>query len=101
MHAAAAGVKAAGIESIPLPFLKDAREATDAAKQKMKQEAAAFEGSDFLKGLRERSALNRDSNKKALLEKYCYRQAEMGVGDVRSLLPCACMCCRCVSSGSW
>ncbi len=51
----------------------------------MEQEAAAFEGSDFLKGLRERSALSRDKNKKDLLEKYCYRQAEMGVGDVRIL----------------
>ena len=97
MHADAAGAKASGIESVPLPFLKDPRGATEAAKAKMEQEAAAFEGSDFLRGLRERSALNRESNKKALLEKYCYRQAEMGVGDVRVHWPVHAMRSSCAS----
>ena len=55
----------------------------------MAEEAAAFEGSDFLKGLRERSEANKEKNKKDIFNKYCQRQAEMGVGDCKqNILPC-------------
>ncbi|KAK9915361.1 hypothetical protein WJX75_008046 [Coccomyxa subellipsoidea] len=81
----AGGVKALGIESIQLPFLQDPTAATEAAKAKLDRAAAEFEKSDFLKGLKERSEQNREKNKKEVRDKYCYRQAEMGVGDCAGL----------------
>lgn len=45
----------------------------------------AFQSSDFLKTLKERSAANKDERRKELLNRYCYRQAEMGVGDCSGL----------------
>ena len=44
-----------------------------------------FQESDLLKTLKERSEANRDSNKKRLLDTYCRRQAELGVGDCAGL----------------
>jgi len=120
------GVKAAGIESVKLPFLPDSAGSAEAAKAKIDKAASDFENSDFLKNLRDRSEQNREKcvcqtqclplclpriasvvmccyvltsfmalrrcdacvscrNKKELQDKYCYRQAEMGVGDVSQL----------------
>ena len=53
-------MKAAGIESIQLPFMPDPAAATEAAKAKLDKAAAEFENSEFLKGLRERSEQNRE-----------------------------------------
>ncbi|EIE26924.1 hypothetical protein COCSUDRAFT_52498 [Coccomyxa subellipsoidea C-169] len=78
-------VKAFGIESVQLPFLPDSTGAAEAAKSKLEKAAAEFEKSDFLKGLKERSEQNKEKNKKEVRDKYCYRQAEMGVGDCAGL----------------
>ena len=65
-----------------MAFLGD-KEAIEAARRKTAEELAAFESSDFLRGLRERSEANREKNKKDIFNKYCQRQAEMGVGDCK------------------
>jgi len=44
-----------------------------------------FQKSDTLKRLLEQSEANKAKNKKEILDKYCYRQAEMGVGDCGGL----------------
>ncbi|KAI7843499.1 hypothetical protein COHA_002742 [Chlorella ohadii] len=77
-----------GIESIDLPAVdvpaaiaeKQARNQAvlDAAEQ-------SFQESDLLRTLKERSEANRDARKKALEDKYCMRQAELGVGDCGGL----------------
>jgi hypothetical protein len=51
----------------------------------------AFENSDILKALREKSDANREGNRKALQERYCYRQAELGVGDCAGLRVSHCL----------
>ena len=59
-----AGCQAAGLESIPSPIFPNgpgpASQAAEAIKSKAEAAADAFEKSDFLKGLREKSELNRD-----------------------------------------
>ena len=40
---------------------------------------------DTLRRLLEQSAANKEKNKKAVQDKYCYRQAEIGVGDCGGL----------------
>lgn len=42
-------------------------------------------GTDLLRTLKERSEANRGANKKALEDRYCMRQAELGVGDCGGL----------------
>ena len=58
-----------------------------AGRQKAAIAAAeeAFASSDLLRTLKERTAANAASNKKAITDKYCYRQAEMGIGDCGGL----------------
>ena len=46
---------------------------------------AAFESSELLRTLKERTAANAEANKKAIADKYCLRQSELGVGDCGSL----------------
>ena len=59
-----AASQAFGLESIPLPIFQDgpgpASQAAEAIKSKAEAAADTFEKSDFLKGLREKSDLNRD-----------------------------------------
>ena len=59
-----AGSQASGLESIPSPFFKDgpgpASKAAEAIKSKAEAATEAFEKSDFLKGLKEKSELNKD-----------------------------------------
>lgn len=43
------------------------------------------ETSDLVKRLLESSAQNKEKNKKAVIDKYCLRQAEDGVGDCAGL----------------
>ena len=45
----------------------------------------SFQDSELLRTLKERSDANRDQRDKALREKYCFRQAELGVGDCAGL----------------
>ena len=46
---------------------------------------AAFESSELLRTLKERTAANSDANRKAITDKYCLRQSELGVGDCAGL----------------
>lgn len=85
---------ASGLESIPLPDMsspvsdsvndlanqwKERNQATlDAAESK-------FQQSDLLRQLKEKSEANRKQRDKDLKDKYCIRQAEMGVGDCAGL----------------
>ncbi|WIA37150.1 hypothetical protein OEZ86_014111 [Tetradesmus obliquus] len=57
------------------------------AGQKKKLDAAddKFLQSDTLKKLLEKSEANKAQNKKDILNKYCYRQAELGIGDCGGL----------------
>ena len=59
-----AGSQAAGLESVPSPIFPDGpgppSKAAEAIRSKAEAAAAAFEKSDFLRGLREKSDLNRD-----------------------------------------
>jgi hypothetical protein len=92
--ATASKAKALGLESIPLPDMsspvsdsvngmavqwKERNQATiDAAESK-------FQDSDLLKTLKERSDAKREQRDRELRDKYCMRQAEMGVGDCAGL----------------
>ena len=49
------------------------------------EEDIRFEGTELVKSLLARSDQNRDRYKKELADKYCYRQAEDGVGDCSGL----------------
>lgn len=55
--------------------------------QKKKLEAAeqSFEQSGTLKALLEKSEANKAKNKREIQNKYCYRQAELGIGDCGGL----------------
>lgn len=49
------------------------------------EEDIRVKSTDLVKTLLERSELNRDKYRKELQDKYCYRQAEDGVGDCAGL----------------
>ncbi|KXZ54402.1 hypothetical protein GPECTOR_5g58 [Gonium pectorale] len=57
----------------------------DEQRQKLAQADEAFENSSTLKELLARSEANKAKNKKDIQNKYCYRQAELGVGDCGGL----------------
>lgn len=65
-----AGAKAAGIESVKLPFLPEASGSADAVKARLDKAANDFESSDFLKGLKERSEQNREKRVSGLCHNY-------------------------------
>jgi hypothetical protein len=46
---------------------------------------SSFQGSDLLRTLKERSESNKGARDKELRDRYCRRQAEMGVGDCAGL----------------
>ncbi|PRW45085.1 hypothetical protein C2E21_6404 [Chlorella sorokiniana] len=77
-----------GIESVELPTVDvPAAIAEKQARNQAVLDAAekSFQESDLLRTLKERSEANRDSRKRALEDKYCMRQAELGVGDCGGL----------------
>ncbi|KAL4448508.1 hypothetical protein ABPG75_005727 [Micractinium tetrahymenae] len=81
---------ATGLESIDLPAgtmsTPDVVSQIKARNQKVLDEAeASFQNSDLLRTLKERSDANRADRKKTLEERYCMRQAELGVGDCGGL----------------
>ncbi|KAJ9530782.1 hypothetical protein V8C86DRAFT_2707635 [Haematococcus lacustris] len=91
---AAPAATATGLESVDLSSTLRSLESSlpedfkgGAAKQAAKLSAVdeAFENSETLKRLRQQSEENRVRNKKSIADKYCYRQAEMGVGDCGGL----------------
>eukprot|EP00197_Chlamydomonas_leiostraca_P004701 CAMPEP_0202868660 /NCGR_PEP_ID=MMETSP1391-20130828/11003_1 /ASSEMBLY_ACC=CAM_ASM_000867 /TAXON_ID=1034604 /ORGANISM="Chlamydomonas leiostraca, Strain SAG 11-49" /LENGTH=172 /DNA_ID=CAMNT_0049548855 /DNA_START=143 /DNA_END=662 /DNA_ORIENTATION=- len=87
----AAPAFATGLESLDLTEKLQSlntgvsREFAESEAKKLAAVDDSFEKSDTLKRLLEQSAANKDKNKRAILDKYCYRQAEIGVGDCGGL----------------
>jgi hypothetical protein len=91
---AAAGLppssSALGLESLDLPAFKAeppevVRRMQEANRARLEIAEGAFQDSDLLRTLREKSVAGREGRKKDLLEKYCRRQAEYGAGDCAGL----------------
>lgn len=85
---------ALGLESIPIPALDNAVASTSSSSSssppsrqaaKLADADAAFESSELLRTLKERTAANAEANRKAITDKYCLRQSELGVGDCAGL----------------
>jgi hypothetical protein len=83
---------ALGLESIATPLDRlptpiPGAGGAGSTRQKAALAAAdeAYESSDLLRSLKERSAANAARNRKAIQDKYCYRQAELGIGDCGGL----------------
>ncbi|KAA8532947.1 hypothetical protein F0562_032936 [Nyssa sinensis] len=73
-----------GIESIPgpqLPSIEFLNRFNEENQKKYAEADARFKESPILKQLLERSKLNKEKNKQEILDKYCIRGAEWGVGD--------------------
>ncbi|KAL6969718.1 hypothetical protein U1Q18_029428 [Sarracenia purpurea var. burkii] len=73
-----------GIESIPgpqLPSIEFLNRWNEENQKKYSEADARFKESPLLKKLLEQSKLNKEKNKQGILDKYCIRGAEWGVGD--------------------
>lgn len=73
-----------GIESVPgpeLPKIDFLNRFNEENQKKYAENDARFKDSPVLKQLLERSKLNKEKNRQAILDKYCLRGAEWGVGD--------------------
>lgn len=90
LGSAAPRVQAAGLESYELlPSSIDTPQVFRDMKAKTEKNLSAvednFEQSPTLKALLAKSEANKAKNKKAIADKYCYRQAELGIGDCGGL----------------
>ncbi|GAB2214473.1 hypothetical protein Droror1_Dr00018822 [Drosera rotundifolia] len=73
-----------GIESIPgpeLPSIEFLKRFNEENQKKYAENDARFLSSPIVKELLERSKNNKEKNKQEILDKYCLRGAEWGVGD--------------------
>ncbi|KAK4790835.1 hypothetical protein SAY86_031248 [Trapa natans] len=73
-----------GIESIPgpeLPQLDFLTKFNEENQKKYAEADARFKESPLLKQLLEKSKQNKEKNRQEILDKYCLRGAEWGVGD--------------------
>ncbi|XP_057947972.1 uncharacterized protein LOC131143721 [Malania oleifera] len=73
-----------GIESVPgpkLPPIEFLNRFNEENQKKYAEADARFKSSPLLKELLERSRLNKEKNRQEILDKYCLRGAEWGVGD--------------------
>ncbi|KAG8366418.1 hypothetical protein BUALT_Bualt17G0077600 [Buddleja alternifolia] len=73
-----------GIESVPgpqLPQIDFLSRFNEENQKKYAENDARFKDSPILKKLLEQSKLNKEKNKQQILDKYCIRGAEWGVGD--------------------
>ncbi|XP_031489766.1 uncharacterized protein LOC116257293 [Nymphaea colorata] len=73
-----------GLESVPGPQLPQVDFLARLNEENQKKYAdfdARFKSSPLLKKLLEKSKLNREKNRQQILDKYCERGAEWGVGD--------------------
>ncbi|XAR55916.1 hypothetical protein NMG60_11036155 [Bertholletia excelsa] len=73
-----------GIESVPgpqLPSIEFLNRFNEENQKKYAEFDARFKESPLLKKLLEKSKLNKEKNKQEILDKYCIRGAEWGVGD--------------------
>jgi hypothetical protein len=79
-------LQAAGLERIDVPLPSVATtEGRERNRQAIADAEASFQESDLLRSLKEKTELHRDGRKKELLDTYCRRQAELGVGDCAGL----------------
>ncbi|KAG2489707.1 hypothetical protein HYH03_011814 [Edaphochlamys debaryana] len=81
---------AVGLESVDLvPSSLEASpevaEGKDVIRKKLAAEDEAFLQSNTLKELLKKSEANKEKNKRDIQNKYCFRQAELGVGDCGGL----------------
>ncbi|XP_052184382.1 uncharacterized protein LOC127796338 [Diospyros lotus] len=73
-----------GIESVPgpqLPSIEFLNRFNEENQKKYAEADSRFKESPLLKKLLEKSKLNKEKNKQEILDKYCLRGAEWGVGD--------------------
>ncbi|KAK6133930.1 hypothetical protein DH2020_032322 [Rehmannia glutinosa] len=73
-----------GIESVPgpqLPQIDFLTRFNEDNQKKYAENDARFKESPILKKLLEQSKLNKEKNRQEILDKYCIRGAEWGVGD--------------------
>ncbi|XP_038889576.1 uncharacterized protein LOC120079457 [Benincasa hispida] len=73
-----------GIESVPgpeLPQIDFLNRFNEENQKKYAEADARFKSSPLLKELLERSKMNKEKNRQKIIEKYCIRGAEWGVGD--------------------
>ncbi|KAH9606985.1 hypothetical protein KSS87_013760 [Heliosperma pusillum] len=73
-----------GIESVPgpkLPTVDFLNRYVDGYQKKYTDNDERIKSSPIIKELLERSKLNKEKNKQEIMDKYCLRGAEWGVGD--------------------
>ncbi|KAL2906673.1 putative E3 ubiquitin-protein ligase rbrA [Bienertia sinuspersici] len=73
-----------GIESVPgpeLPSIEFLQKFNEENQKKYAENDERFKSSPIVKELLERSKKNKEKNKREILDKYCLRGAEWGVGD--------------------
>ncbi|PQQ00272.1 uncharacterized protein Pyn_27918 [Prunus yedoensis var. nudiflora] len=73
-----------GMESIPgpeLPQVDFLKRFNEENQKKYAENDARFKSTPLLKGLLEKSKLNKERNSKEIQDKYCIRGAEWGIGD--------------------
>lgn len=80
---------ATGLESMDIvrapPVPEIFKQNVAAQKQAQREDEDRFSQSDTLKQLLEKSKQNKEANKRSIANKYCYRQAELGIGDCGGL----------------
>jgi hypothetical protein len=80
---------ATGLESMDIigapPVPESWKQAVAAQKQVQREDDERFKQSDTLKQLLEKSKANKEKNKREVANKYCFRQAELGIGDCGGL----------------
>ena len=81
-----ADLQAAGIERVEMPMPSGVTSEGRNRNQAVIDSAEdAFQNSELLRSLKEKSDLNKDQRKRDLQDLYCRRQAELGVGDCAGL----------------
>ena len=81
-----ADLQAAGIERIDVPMPSGVTsEGRDRNQAVIDAAEDTFQNSELLRSLKERTELKKDQRKKELQDRYCMRQAEIGVGDCGGL----------------
>ena len=79
-------LQAAGIERVEMPMPSGVTSEGRNRNQAVIDSAEdAFQNSELLRSLKEKSELNKDQRKRDLQDLYCRRQAELGVGDCAGL----------------
>ncbi|GAX76657.1 hypothetical protein CEUSTIGMA_g4103.t1 [Chlamydomonas eustigma] len=78
---------ALGLESVDISSLIPTSDGkiAEQIKATQKSDDDRFSNSPTLKSLLEKSQQNKAKNKKDITDKYCYRQAELGIGDCGGL----------------